>query len=514
MESTRKKSKYELLGPALLLAVSALLRLLLVAQGGQYFFGDEARYDRGVQLYTSLRAGDFHGARAIMSLPEHALFPVLGALVTACQHILAQFTPYGDWNRPENIIFSMGLGALVLSFFSTLNLYLVFRLSRTVGADDREALWVLFLAVASNTLFYPARHLLPYTCALSAALLGLIIGLRNPSRGRALLCGLFAALCYHLYNGYWYLVPGVGLAYCWWWRNESRPWIAAVLVVVGMSIGIFLPIAFGCWWGGRQYLLYMAAFSTTVTQGRFAEGWRLPWEFFWHAEGLFGLAVVIFGAIGLVATGRAVPDRVRLWLMLLGSAYALLVLFSVVLEWFVVYARTVLPFAPLFCLVGGWAVADRLKTHKRLQVATAVFLAVPAALQFAPHFGRVFPREIEIAIMKHYGVPKHSLSVIGSLYLPLALPVNRPDLVLVNAQLVYPARDYLGYPPGKVLLRFENPLNYLPFQYESHTPAERNFLRTHDISIQLIQLQDPAAIPNDLPSALRFQSANRPTGYQ
>jgi len=61
--------------------------------------------------------------------------------------------------------------------------------------------------------------------------------------------------------------------------------------------------------------------------------------------------------------------------------------------------------------------------------------------------------------------------VAGSLYAPLALPVQRPDLVLVNAQLLYPVRDYIGYPAGLTLVSLEHPLSYLPFQYEATARA-------------------------------------------
>jgi hypothetical protein len=92
------------------------------------------------------------------------------------------------------------------------------------------------------------------------------------------------------------------------------------------------------------------------------------------------------------------------------------------------------------------------------------------------------------------------------------MTVTRPDLALVNAQLLYPIRDYIGFPAGESLLRLENPLSYEPFQYEGHTPRERQLLRTRDISIQLVRLSNPSGVPDDLPWAERFQNAERPTG--
>jgi hypothetical protein len=100
----------------------------------------------------------------------------------------------------------------------------------------------------------------------------------------------------------------------------------------------------------------------------------------------------------------------------------------------------------------------------------------------------------------------------GADYIPLSLPVARADLVLVSAQMLFPVRDYIGYPPGRTLLRIEHPFTYSPFQFEGHTPRQREVLRSEDISIRLIRLRDPGQTPDDLPASLRFQNRERPTG--
>ena len=117
-------------------------------------------------------------------------------------------------------------------------------------------------------------------------------------------------------------------------------------------------------------------------------------------------------------------------------------------------------------------------------------------------------------MLRSLGNPKHSLSTSGSIYITLVLPVTRPDLALVNAQFIYPIRGYIGYPEGETVFRVEHPLNYRPFQYEGHSPAERALLRTDDISIRLIKLRHPSQVPDDLPFPLRYQNGDRPTGLQ
>ncbi|MEO6568465.1 MAG: hypothetical protein ABIO94_06845 [Opitutaceae bacterium] len=501
--------------PATILLSAGVLRVALAWSGGQYFFGDEERYDRGIQLYFAIAHGDLPAVRQIAALPEHALFPWIGALVTAGQHGLAQFTPYGTWENPGSAVLTIKLGAVLLSLFSTANLFLTHRLARIAGGTPEEANWALLLMAASNTAFYYARHLLPYECAITSALLALVLGLQTPTAWRGFACGIFAGACYHLYNGYWYLVPVVWSIYVatnWRRADRARLWFSCT---AGLLAAMLVPMGIGWAAGGPRYFQLMVSFSQSVTQGAFAEGWSLPWEYLWHSEmsgGAF-VAAAFGGAVLLTFHhGSKLPSRVRGALSVLVALCLLLGLFSAGLKIFVVYARTVKPWIPVLCLLGGWALATLSTAFPSLRRIATLAIVLLAAINFAPHFTRVFPRETEIAVLRSVGNPKRALSVSGSLYIPLALPVARPDLALVNAQLIYPARDYLGFPTGETLLKVTHPLSYPPFQYESHHPRERQLMREHDISMRLIKLTSPRDLPDHPPPELLYRSADRPTG--
>ena len=305
--------------PAAILLLSLLLRLVLAAQGGQYFFGDEGRYDRGIQLYRALAGGDLPAVAGIAALPEHALFPWVGALVTAAQHALAHLTPFGNWSQPENIGFTIWIAAAVLSLFSTLNLLLLHRLALRAGAGAEEAAWALLLMAAANSAFYYSRHLLPYDCALSAGLAALVVALGRPTLPRALVAGLLTGTAYHLYNGYWFLVPLVAGVIALVWRREPSRSRLALGAATGLFLSLAAPVALGALLGGANYWSTLGAFSQSVTQGLFAEGWSLPWEYFWHAEGLLGagLALTVTLTVGFaLRTREPLPDRVRVALQI------------------------------------------------------------------------------------------------------------------------------------------------------------------------------------------------------
>jgi hypothetical protein len=501
----------------LILAVSALLRLLLCVQGGQYYFGDETRYDRGLQLYTALRNGDTSPALALVAMPEHALFVWVGAAVTPVQRALSFLTPHSDWSQPENIIATMWLAAAVLSLFSVLNLFLLHRLTRALGATEAEALWALALFATANTAFYYSRHLLPYDCALSAALSALLIGVTRPTLPRALLCGLVGGLCYGLYNGYWYLVPTVWLAHALACR--SAPLSARLRLSAACAGGLVATLAapplLGTWIAGSFYWEVLLHFSRTVKQGVFSEGWSLPWEFLWHAEGPLGVALVLGLIAAVLHTLRhrePLPPRIRATLLTLAAAYALLVLLSTGLSRFVVYGRTVKPLVPALCLLGAWAVHRLLTARPRLRPVVFGLLLVSAFTQFAPHFSRTFPREFKIAVLTTVGIPKLATTVSGIMLPQVTSAVTRPDLALVNAQALYPLRAAVPLPAGTTLLRSDHPLSYPPFQYEGYSPRERTLMRTTDLAMRVIKLAAPAAVPDSPPPELLFGSRDLPSG--
>ncbi len=492
----------------LLLAASLAARLLLAAQGGQYFFGDEERYHRGLELYRALANARWAELRGLLALPEHAAFVWLGTLLGPLQQLGAWLNGQGDWSQPANIYASAPWAAGLLGLFSTGCLWLVHRLALAAGADEPAAFAAALLAACSNTLFYFSRHLLPYDVALCAWLGGLLLATRPGARAQVC-SGLLAGLTFHLYNGYWFLVPVGGL---WWWLRRRESGATPLAWAAGAATGLGLPLLVGSLAGGAYYWTVLRDFSGTVKQGLFAEGWSLPWEYLWHAEGWWGVLVAVGLAAAILRTRARLPAHVVHVLVCAAALYVLLVLASTVAHRFVIYGRTVRPLVPLLCLAAGWAAMHLTGARPVWRAPLAALAGLTAALLFLPHFLRVFPRDFEQRMLADFGMTKRTLEFSGSIYRPLALPVTRPDLLLVNAQFLYPLRDRLPPPAGEVLFAVDHALAYAPFQYEGHTPRERALLRAGPLEMKLVRLADPAAWPDHLPVPLAFGDADRPDG--
>src|SRR5690349_4837160 len=117
-----------------ILGFSFLLRASLIFRGGQFYFSDEGRYQISRDAAELIRNGNFHEALVQLTVtPEHLGFKVLGLVPAIAETIIGA---------------SRVLPALFFSFFSLLNLYLIYKLSQRAGASSKEALLALLLAAA------------------------------------------------------------------------------------------------------------------------------------------------------------------------------------------------------------------------------------------------------------------------------------------------------------------------------------------------------------------------------
>jgi hypothetical protein len=439
------------------LAVSLALRALLAFSGGQNFWPDEARYDRSRDAIDALFRGDWTDARRALSHPDHILFGVLGLAPAALEHLT-----HRDPRIP----------ALFFGLFSVASILLVYGLMRRLGESGSASLLAALLLALTTTNLYYSRHLLPYDAAMAFGLGSLYVGFRSPVRPRdSILCGLLSCCAFLTYNGYWLLAGFALLAHA---TRRPRTAMACLRRSVTAGLAFAAPILaiLGVDGGeGGNLLRQWIAFSHTASQGLYAEGWRLPFAYFWHAEH----SLAILWAIAFLYAIREIARGSRAEALLLGVGgsvfvYGGLVLTSVVAQRMVVYGRTARQLAPFACILTAYALQRASRGSRRRRVAAAVVLAAAVAqavVNFFQPLTQVFPPEFRRLAAK-------------------AGARSQGQKMLLFAGHIYPAPSPTPPEAGAVLIARRHPLEFLPYQYEGYTPDERAALRAADIRMRLV----------------------------
>jgi len=463
-----------------MLVVSLGLRFWLAGRGGQGFWPDEARYQSSEYAAAALVHGQWRAAAAqLLGRADHPLFTWVG-LPPAVGEL-----GYGP--RPA-------LTACYFSLFSTLVIYLVWRVARRAGAGEREALAAAWLAACANSLFYYARHYFPYDPALALLLLALETALGPPATGRSFRAGVLTGLGFLTYEGYWLLggavlILHVVLGGAGWRRGTAR----AVRAGLGLAavLAAFLGVAR---LAGYNLLATARANAATITQGDFHLGYRIISAYLWHAEGVLLLLWLAGAATALVrwARGRG-PARAAWWLAGLALVAGGLVLFSDVVPVFVVYGRLVRQLVPFFCLATAFAAeswAGRAAHPRRVWAAGVAVVGLVATGNFAAPLRQVFPD----------GFRRLATAEVFRRQQRDGFGVYR----MANDEHLWGKALTTVAPQGEVVLSRAHPLQFPPYQYEGFTAAQRARLNGTDISMRLVRLTagpvgsaPPSLQPND-----------------
>jgi hypothetical protein len=153
----------------------------------------------------------------------------------------------------------------------------------------------------------------------------------------------------------------------------------------------------------------------------------------------------------------------------------------VVLDAFMVYGRLARQLVPFFCLLTAAVIVRAWQSrpeHQRgaLALVFALVLAIQATVNFSPALRQVFPREF---------VPTAEAA---------AADAGAREAVIVYARHIYPIPEPFTMTPGSVVVaEAAHPLQYLPYQYEGFTPAQRERLRATDIRMRAILPPSAAA---------------------
>ena len=441
-----------------ILLASLAFRVILAFSGGQFYWPDEIRYEQSRSIVEDVAAGKYGEAVVRLDTPDAPFFKLLGILPATVEYLV------GDDSRIPGLFFSL---------FSVLNIWLVGRLARTLGASPGESLIAAGLLALSCSFFYYARHLFPYDVAMTLGLLAIDAGVASRTTARSsIACGVLSACAFYMYAGYWMLTAAALLIHALDGRNlrdAVRRMILSSLAAAAMIGAVFGASAAA---GGRLLDLF-GAYAGGINQGAFEEGWRVPVEYLWHAEHLLLIVWAAAVVYWLVTLRRALHTRrVRVALAGFVLIYGALVVSSTTLEVFVVYGRTARSLVPFLCLMTAAALEDMRtssrETVRRLVPAVLALVIAQAAFNFWTPLRQSFPA----TFLEEADDAGHN---------------ETPGVRTIYTNHIYPAPEPFTLPAGySVLQEAPHPLQYFPYQYEGYDPAQRRTLRSTDIRMRVI----------------------------
>lgn len=464
----------------LLVFLAALaLRVILAVKGGQGYWPDEGRYNIAADAAEKLALAQYEPmTRTLLGSADHLGFKV-------------QMVPIAFLNLTD-VTGRLALSAMFVGVYSAACLVWIWLIARRLGGSPQEAFWASFAGLCSCSLLYYARHLLPYDLALFWALACWYVGLSPaPGKWTSFLAGLLGFVAFVTYNGYWTLVGLALIVHVLWagWRWQS---LLSRAICAGLGLaGSFLLLLLAARVLGIDLWESYRGFSATITQGDFAEGHRLTFDYLWQTErASFCIWLLSVGA-GLVIARQSPPDdrrRLLLYVGVVAAIVATLVIGSNVLHKFTVYGRLVRQVIPFLVLATGWTLAHlfaRCSGRRVIGLATAVVLVACAAVAMARPFRQVFFNPFVQAgnrIIANYPWPA-GMS-------PKDKVAAQARFQYVNVGYYWPKPNEPKLPPHDVLLATEHPQHWLPYLYEGFNPEQRRTFLSQPLEMKLVLLRE------------------------
>lgn len=471
----------------LILMVSALLRLVLAFQGGQYFLPDEAHFYQAGRLMLLVYDREFQAAGELLLTtpnPGYIVLALPGALI---KHLL----PYG--------LTGEHLAAAVMGLYSVAAIGLVYTIARKAGADERESLLAALLMATATSLFYFSRHFVPADAALGLCLLALWLSLEARARAwRLMVSGTLLAGACLVYSESGLLAVVVAVIIVFYRpANFSASMIGetlrrtlwtgagAVLVCVGVLILVqFSGI------GLEAYLQHSLTFSGPHPLESYQESPSVVWEYLWHSEHL----LLLVWLIGIVLAAWRVR-QIRLmtagvyWLSASVLLYVLMVLSSTVLIKLVISGQAARQMVPCLVLAAAYGLAPLLDGRWR-RCGFVFLVLIQAAANFYPPLMLHFPGDVLAPLAAQYDDYTVASTIVSAVETenPNPNPAARYWLINMANSWERPV-EKRALPEGEVLFSLPHPLSYQPYQYEGYTAAERFLLDSARIEMLVVDTQ-------------------------
>lgn len=456
------------------LAISLILRLVIVVRGGQFFWGDEKRFLAGENAWKLWETGQGlqAGLRELLGGADHLGFKVLTLLPAWVQrHVGGGYLT----------------SSALLSLLSFLNIIWVWLIARRLGAGPREAFWAALAMAGANSMFYWARHMMPYDAALCWALACLYVGVKPAAKFRdSVLAGVLGCIAFVSYNGYWSIVACVLVAHVLvampaWWDLTKRA-LGGLLGLVGSFVIMVVVVSHAM---EVNLMDDYVSFSETIYQGDFREGALVFFDYLWRTEG--GTALVWLLALlvsGWLINRADLPSRRRgaVWVGCIVALMAILIIGANVMEKFVVYGRLARQVAPFCALLVGWTAGQIFKGETRpgrFEWVTLTALVLCAAWSMATPIRQLYPvtfHRRSLAPLAEYRKQHPEIPADKFKYLYLGF--------------IWPEADRTVPPPHEVLLESRHPLAWRPYLYEGFSRVQRDQIEGTDIRMRLILVKD------------------------
>lgn len=486
---------------SVLMLAAYLLRLLLIVNGGQFYFPDESRYQRrSVNAADALFQADFRSAiDMVLAYDKHYGFTAIALFPAIVHRAIYHVRPPSDlpwtiyWLGRDN---DYRVSALLFALPSVFSIGMVFLLARRAGARETEALIAAFLLAASNGFFIYSKHFLPYDSSLliGLAALWLAIGKRQTSAKHALVVGIATFLCLWIYFGHITFVLMIALIYC---GLLASNWRDSAIRASGMALGALLIAAplflYNHYVLGIDIANELAAFSISASQGQYAEGIVFPFSYIGNTEsGIALIWVLCLAAAGWTLRGQWRSEsgqRAILWLACLISLYVMLGLFSSVLQLSVVYGRIARAMTPFIILLSAYGITPPLLARGRFAIpAFVAIVCIFALANFVPAIRQEYFIEVARRARQEYGevsyetMMSHPAAAIGV----YGKEDSHARYQLLNAGYYYPVTELRDLPQGEVLLQVAHPFNHRPWQYEGMTPEMREIINRDGLYIWIL----------------------------
>ena len=487
----------------LIMLVSFGLRLLLVVNGGQFYFPDEIRYMPAVSVADKIFEGDYKSAIGSMLQYRPHAGAITVRLIPAYLHRLAYelwddsgVSWYDAWrNQTGDFRFS----AIFFAIPSVLSIGMIYLIAVKAGAKKDEALLGAFLLATSNTWFIYSRHFLPYDASMLVGLFTLYMALqlRNSGAKGALLMGVLLFCTFWVYFTHYFLIFAIVFLYCVLFaRNPLDIVVRPVAILIGVLV-LLVPILL------YNYLIVHVDVFTEMrtlglaTVGDYDEGLVLPFMYFRDAEAGMSLVWLLGLVVAVIQMGGRRPEyghRAILWLSCLVVLYLSMSVLSSGLHVLALsgrFVRPIVPFAVMICAYAFIRILQRLGF--RLTILVLLLLSMVSANNFLAAINQPFYREFAREVFKEYD----SIS-LETTFLPPARTFNfaNPSVdgaryLLVNAGFYHPVTEMADRPEGQVILEVSHPYNFRPFQYEHATLVQkaREIINRDGVYIWLIDTQ-------------------------